>query len=79
MGENDRFGRIEFAVGADVTPEFKRCVLREVKEEAWKPIYKDYDGVRMKTNQQWADVCFIPSAIAHSKNAPRYQYLAIRE
>ncbi|MEI9479401.1 MAG: IS1380 family transposase [Deltaproteobacteria bacterium] len=78
-GENERFGRIEFAVAADVTPEFKKCVLTEVKEEAWKPIYKEHYGVRMETNQQWTDVCFIPSAIAHSKNAPRYQYIAIRE
>jgi hypothetical protein len=79
QGENARFGRIEFAVSADVTPEFKKSVLREVKEASWKPIYKESYGVRMKTNQEWADVCFIPSAIAHSKHAPRYHYIAIRE
>jgi hypothetical protein len=25
-GRNKRFGRIEFAIGADVTPEFKKAV-----------------------------------------------------
>lgn len=78
-GENARFGRIEFAVAADVTPEFKKSVLTEVKEESWTPVYKESYGVRTKTNQEWADVCYIPSAIAHSKNVPRYHYIAIRE
>lgn len=30
--ENKRFGKIEFAIGADVTPEFRKAVL-EVREE----------------------------------------------
>jgi hypothetical protein len=61
-GKHKRFGRIEFAVGCDVTPEFK-----------------DYDGGRIKTNQEWTEVCFIPNAIAHSKDSSVYRYLAIRE
>jgi hypothetical protein len=77
-GEDTRFGRIEFAIGCDVTPEFKKAVL-EVEESEWAPIYKVIDGVRYKTNQQWAEVCFIPNAIGHSKKAPVYRYLAIRE
>lgn len=75
-GENERFGRIEFAIGCDVTPEFKKAVM-EVKD--WQPLYKEFDGCRIKTNQEWGEVCFIPNAIAHSKNAPVYRYLAIRE
>ena len=78
-GENRRFGRIEFSVGADVTPEFKKAVLTEVNEKDWQPIYREFDGRRIQTNQEWADVCFVPNAIAHSKNAPVYRYLAIRE
>ena len=35
QGEDRRFGRIEFSVGADVTPEFKRAVLTEVSEKDW--------------------------------------------
>jgi hypothetical protein len=79
QGEDGRFGRIEFAVGADVTPAFKKAVLTEVERKDWKPIYKDVNGVGMKTNQEWAEVCFIPNAIGHSQTAPIYRYLAIRE
>jgi hypothetical protein len=77
-GENKRFGRIEFAIGCDVTPEFKKAVL-EVEESEWAPIHKVFDGVASQTNQQWAEVCFIPAEIAHSKKARVYRYLAIRE
>ena len=77
-GDNKRFGRIDFAIGCDVTPEFKKAVL-EVKESEWAPIYKDYYGIPSETHQQWAEVCFIPNEIAHSKKAPVYRYLAIRE
>lgn len=78
MGENERFGRIEFAIGSDVTPEFKKAVL-DTSAEDWQAIYSEYDGIRTKTNQEWADVCFIPNAIGYSKNAPTYRYIAIRE
>jgi len=77
-GEHERFGRIEFAMGCDVTAEFKKAVL-EVEESEWVPVRKIYNDVPTETNQQWAEVCFIPAAIAYSKNAPVYRYLAIRE
>ena len=78
-GEDERFGRIKFAVGADVTPEFKKAILGEVGEQDWKPIYKEFDGIRTKTNQEWAEVCFVPNAIGHRKEGPIYRYIAIRE
>jgi hypothetical protein len=78
-GEDRRFGRIEFAVGADVTPEFKKAVLTEVSQKDWQPIYREYDGSRIQTSQEWAEVCFIPNAIGHRLDAPVYRYLAIRE
>jgi hypothetical protein len=78
-GEDKRFGRIEFAIGADVTPEFKKVVLTEVGDQDWKAIYKEFDGVRIKTNQEWAEVCFVPNAIGHRKDGLIYRYLAIRE
>jgi len=73
-GTDERFGRIEFAVGCDVTPEFKKAVL-EVAESDWQPIYKEFDGGRIKTNQEWAEVCFIPNAVGHKKDGPVYRYL----
>jgi hypothetical protein len=77
-GENKRFGRIEFAIGADVTKEFKKAVA-EVEESDWKPMRKGIQGKMRKTGAEWAEVCFVPNAIARSRNDPVYRYLAIRE
>ena len=77
-GANKRFGVIEFAIGCDVTPEFKQAVA-EVEELDWKPIYKMVNGEKKKTAVQWAEVCFVPNAIGHSKKGPQYRYLAKRE
>ena len=77
-GKDERLGRIEFAIGSDVTAEFKRAVL-EVEELEWKVIYKEVEGDRIKTNQEWAEVCFVPGKMGYSKKSPVYRYLAIRE
>jgi hypothetical protein len=79
QGEDARFGRIEFAIGADVTPEFKKAVMREVSQEDWQPLYREFDGKRIRINQEWAEVCYVPNAIGHRLDAPVYRYLAIRE
>ncbi len=78
MAVNERFGRIEFAIGCDVTPAFKMAVS-EVADEDWHPIYREVAGGREETGRQWAEVCFVPNAIGHSKNGPAYRYLATRE
>ena len=67
-----RFGRIAFAIGADVTPEFKKAV-REA--EAWHPIH-DKKG---RITGEWAEVCFVPNAECTTKKGQPYRYLAIRE
>jgi hypothetical protein len=77
-GKNRKFGRIEFAIGCDVTEEFKEAALL-VEEEQWYPIYKTKRGKKVKTKQEWADVGFVPNAIGHSKNSPEYRYIAIKE
>ena len=77
-GENKRFGRIEFAIGVDVTKEFKKAVA-EVEESEWKPLRKEVKGEMRETGAEWAEVCFVPNAIARSKRDPVYRYLAIRE
>jgi hypothetical protein len=71
-----RFGRIEFAIGCDVTKEFKKAVA-EVKQ--WKPLTKEVDGEMVTTGKEWAEICFVPAAICHSKKDPTYRYLATRE
>ena len=77
LGKDERFGRIEFAVGCDVTPEFKRAVA-SVPETQWRPICREVDGVRRATGQEWAEVCFVPNGMCNTKKGV-YRFLAIRE
>jgi len=71
-GIHERFGKIEFAIGADVTKEFKKAV-READE--WHPLH-DKKG---RITGQWAEVCFVPHAECHTKKGQPYRYIAIRE
>jgi DDE family transposase len=77
-GENKRFGRIEFAIGADVTKEFKKAVA-EVEDSDWRPVTKEIEGKMVETGKEWAEVCFVPAAICRSKKDPVYRYIATRE
>ena len=79
-GEADdrRFGEIEFAVAADVTEAF-RVAVAEIPEAAWRPLHRNVDGQRQKTDQEWAEVCYVPNWAGHSKNRADYRFLAIRE
>jgi hypothetical protein len=77
-GHHQRFGVIEFAVGVDVTREFKKAV-GEVAEEEWQPLEREVAGRKVPTGQQWAEVCFVPNWVGRSKHGPQYRYLAIRE
>jgi hypothetical protein len=78
QGGHERFGRIEFGIGADVTQEFKK-VVGEVEESEWSPLWKEVSGGRVKTRIEWAEVCFVPNAIGRSKRDPEYRYIATRE
>lgn len=69
--EKPRFGRLEFAVGCPVTPAFKQAVM-EVEESAWRRLPGD-------SEREWAEVCFVPNAVGHSKAGPAWRYLATRE
>ena len=77
-GRDERFGVIEFAVGVDVTTEFRRAVS-EVTEQDWQTLYRKVGEHRVDTGQQWADVNFVPNWIGHSKNSPEYRFIATRE
>jgi hypothetical protein len=76
--DNKRFGRIEFVVSCDVTQPFKLAV-EEVDEADWHPVYKETNGIQVRTGREWAEVCFVPQDIAYSSKAPVYRYLATRE
>jgi len=77
-GENDRFGRIEFAVGCPVSPDFKKAVS-EVLETDWHPVMIEKDGEQIATKRQWAEVCFVPYELARTKTGREYRYIATRE
>lgn len=74
MGRNKRFGKIKFVIGCDVTPEFKKAVS-EIPDSEWSPLIRK----GRETNKEWAEVCFVPHAIGHSKKGPEYRYIATRE
>ena len=76
--DDERFGKIEFAIGANVTSNFKKAVA-EVEESEWKPLYKTVNGKQIKTGSEWAEVCFVPNKIGHSKKGLEYRYLAKRQ
>ena len=77
-GRDERFGVIEFAVGVDVTPEFRRSVY-EVAEQEWHPLHRSWGSTWVETGQQWAEVNFVPDWVAYSKKNPEYRFIAIRE
>jgi hypothetical protein len=73
-GKSERFGVIEFAVGADMTQELKKEIAK-LAPDAWKELPRAVGEVA----QQWAEVCFVPNASGTSKNAPTYRFIATRE
>lgn len=78
-GKHPRFGVIEFAIAARVSAAFKAAVS-ELEPSAWRPLYQqEPNGTRIQTNQEWAEVCFVPPWAGKSKRQAAYRYLAIRE
>ena len=77
-GKDPRFGVIGFAIGADVTEAFRAAVLATPENE-WKPLIRMFDGQPQQTNQEYAEVCYVPNWAGYSKNRADYRFLAIRE
>ena len=77
-GKNPRFGVIDFAVGADVTQPFRAAVLATPESE-WKPLIRTVDGQPQQTDQEWAEVCYVPDWAAYSRKRADYRFLAVRE
>ena len=77
-GKHARFGVIDFAVSADVTTEFRQAV-QETPSDAWQSLVRRADGMELETDQEWAEVCFVPNEVGHKKGGPAYRFLAIRE
>jgi hypothetical protein len=77
-GRHERFGIIDFAVGVDVTAEFKNAAA-QVSESDWLPLYRIVEGKKKDTGQEWAEVCFVPYWAGRSKKGPEYRFIALRE
>jgi hypothetical protein len=77
-GKDERFGVIDFAIASDVTKEFKAAVA-QVGLEEWHTLYRTVNGRQQKTDQEWAEVCFVPNSLSTRKGGPAYRFLAIRE
>lgn len=77
-GLHPRFGVIEFTVSADVSPEF-RAVADAVAKKDWKPLVRSQGRRNDEPQREYAEVCYEPSGLAHSKNNPTLRFIAIRE
>jgi len=77
-GKDPRFGVIDFAIGADVTEAF-RAAVQATAESEWKPVIRMFDGKPQETDQEWAEVCYVPSWAGYSRKQADYRFLAIRE
>ncbi|PID74745.1 MAG: IS1380 family transposase, partial [Desulfobacterales bacterium] len=77
-GTNKRFGKIEFAIGCNVSDAFKKAVA-QVPETEWNPLYIEKKGRRIKTKTQWAEVCYVPKELCSKKNGTTYRYIAKRQ
>jgi hypothetical protein len=76
-GRNERYGRIEFAIGCDVTPYFKLSV-QKVPVDDWKPICREVNGKLKPTGREWAETYFVPDGLRSSRPST-YRFLATRE
>lgn len=86
-GHNERFGKIDFVISADVTAEFRKAA--SAKDVVWKPLLRKIvrekpDGTVTEefqdSGQEYAEVAFVPNWIAQGrKDAPEYRFLALRE
>ena len=77
-GQSKRFDKITFAVAADVTQPFRKAV-HEVPEAGWAPLPRRAGDPPGDTDQEWAEVCFVPEGAARKKDGPSYRFVAIRE
>lgn len=77
-GDEGRRDVIEFTVSNDMTVEFRAAVM-ETLEEEWEPLSRVERGKQIATGQEWAEVVYVPNAIAFTSKVQPYRYIAIRE
>lgn len=70
-GRNERFGAIEFAIGAPVCKALKEAVQATV-ESAWRQVSPE-------SGKECAEIVYAPNSLSFSKKGPEYRFIAIRE
>ena len=76
-GKNRRFGRIEFAVGADMSQELRSEIMK-TPEDQWQELPPRAGTMQPGPKQEWAEICFVPNWVAGQKTG-RYRFLAVRQ
>jgi hypothetical protein len=61
-----------------VTQPFRAAVLATAESD-WKPLLRLVDGQPQQTDQEYAEVCYVPAWAGHSRKQADYRFLAIRE
>ena len=67
---------IEFTVSNEMTSEFRKSVM-EVGQEEWRPLCRLEGGHEVATGQEWAELVYVPNAIAFTKHARTYRVKGI--
>ncbi len=76
--KNRRFGVIDLAIGVDMTQAFNTAVA-EIPESEWFRLNGKVDGKLEWANQEYAEVCYVPSWVGQSKKDLGYRYLTVRQ
>lgn len=74
-----RFGRVKFSVSCNVSKTFRQAVQEVDKEDWQRVVYIDENGCRIESNQEVAEICFVPETKNTKKHAPVFRYMATRE
>lgn len=79
-GGNSRFGIIEFAIGAPLSPALKEAI-KDVPEGDWKQLQVQDKKTKewVDTAYEYAEVVFVPNWVATSKKNPEYRFIATRK
>jgi len=78
QAKNERFGVIEFAIGAMMSQPFKH-EIGQIEQADWHRLYRKIDSELVDTGQEYAEICYVPCELTKSKDGPSYRYVAIRE
>ena len=75
--EHSKYGRIQFTISADVTPEFRKAVATVTD---WTPLPRTESGPHRSPEREYAEVVFVPSSHAKQSDIKEpFRYFAIRE